>query len=114
MSIMSRRKLRNTKEFRIRVHKTAQHFYAQLIDCEGNISCAHSTLAVKGIMKKEGKAVNINFLNTSFVKELSSIFAEKIKKLSVSENVFYDRGKKKYCGLIEVFANGLRENGISI
>ena len=114
MSVMSRRKLRNTKEFKICVHKTAQHFYAQLVNVEGKISCSHSTLSLRRDLKKQGKPVNINFLNATFVREISKKFAEKISELSVCDNVCYERGSKRYSGLVKIFAEGLRENGVFI
>jgi large subunit ribosomal protein L18 len=109
----------NKRRFRIFIHKTSQHFYAQLIDKDGSIKISCSTLFLKNNMKKNGEKININFINSKFVKEVASKFANSLKSLSVDSveafnNSFYDRGKKKYCGLVKLFAESLRENGILI
>lgn len=109
----------NKRRFRIFVHKSSQHFYAQLIDKDGSIKAADSTLSIKNKMKKNGKKVNVNFINSKFVKELANDFATSIKSVSIDSvsadsSSFYDRGKKKYCGLVKLFADSLRENGILI
>jgi ribosomal protein L18 len=109
----------NKRRFRIFVHKTSQHFYVQLIDKDGSIKAANSTLSIKNKMKKAGDKINVNFVNNKFVKELANDFAVSIKSISIDStnadvNSFYDRGKKKYCGLVKLFADSLRENGILI
>jgi ribosomal protein L18 len=111
---MSRKKLRNKREFRIFVHKSSQHFYAQLIDLDGNVKYAYSTLALKSGLKNAGESVNMNFINAKFVRQVSEYFAKSIKEIGVSENTRYDRGEKRYCGLVKLFADVLRENGILI
>jgi len=111
---MSRKKLRNKITYRIFIHKTSQHFYAQLIDELGNIKLAYSTLSIKSALKEEKKAVNINFINANFVKQVAEKFAKSMKEMQVESDSRYDRGSNKYCGLVKIFADSLRENGILI
>lgn len=109
----------NKRRFRIFIHKTSQHIYAQLIDRDGSVKTSYSTLSLKNKMKKEGKEININFLNKKYVEEVAGFFADSMKAFSdgstnIEENSFYDRGRKKYCGLIKLFADSLRNKGILI
>lgn len=114
MAGLLKKSFRNKKEFRIFIHRSGQHFYAQLIDMGGAVRYAYSTLNLKNALKNEGGATNKNFSNADFIKKISVVFAKTISDIGVANNVYYDRGKKKYCGLVKVFAEGLRENGILI
>ena len=109
----------NKRRFKILVHKTSQHFYAQLIDIDGSVMAACSTLSLKNDMRKSCEKININFINSKFIKEVANNFSDSIKAVSIGSttaavNSFYDRGQKKYCGLVKLFADSLRKNGISI
>ena len=109
----------NKRRFRIFVHKTSQHFYAQLIDKDGSVKVAYSTLSLKNSIKKDGNKSNVNFVNSKFIKEVAVNFANSVKTVVVDavpadSMSFFDRGKKKYCGLVKLFADSLRENGILI
>ena len=114
MSIMSRKKLRNKRHYRILIHKTSQHFYAQLIDECGNIKLSYSTLSIKSFLKGNGEAININFINAKFVTQVAIQFAKSVKEIGLESDSRYDRGQNKYCGLVKIFADSLRENGILI
>ncbi len=109
----------NKRRFRIFVYKTSQHFYAQLIDNNGDVKASSSTLSLKNGKKKIGEKININFVNKQFISDVASDFAEKMKNvvidnIAANESSFYDRGKKKYCGLVKLFADCLREKGVLI
>ncbi len=114
MGIMSRKKLRNKRHYRIFIHKTSQHFYAQLIDECGNVKLSYSTLSIKSSLKEANEAVNINFINAKFVKQVAVQFAKSLREIGVESDSRYDRGNNKYCGLIQIFADSLRDNGILI
>jgi ribosomal protein L18 len=109
-----KKKMSNSKIARIFIHKTSQHFYAQLIDKHGRVICAASTLMLRSRMKVAGESVNINFLNQRFVADLAKLFSEKIKDKNLESTVCFDRGKNLYAGLIAIFADKLRENDILI
>jgi large subunit ribosomal protein L18 len=89
---------------RISVHKSNRYFYAQAIDDD-----AQRTIAAVSSMKADKggkKPVELSF-------ELGKQFAEKLKALKVDRAVF-DRGLRAYKGNVKAFAEGMRENGITI
>jgi large subunit ribosomal protein L18 len=87
---------------RLTIFKSNKYFYAQAID-----DVAGNTLSsING--KKEGLKAN----KTDVVK-LAEKFSVTLKEKGI-EKVVFDRNGYLYHGVIASFANGLRDNGISL
>ena len=90
---------------RLSVHKSNQHLYAQIInDNEG------STIVSSSSLETEIKSKNLNR------KELAELIGKEIAKKSLSKGVkevFFDRGKYKYHGLIKILAEAARSEGLN-
>ncbi len=121
-SEMKRRDLRRSRRgFRIRkgvrgsgekprltVFKSNVHLFAQLIDDD-----ASRTLASAGTMMKEFRKAGLAKKNKEAAKQLGRALAEKAHAQKVRAAVF-DRGHRKYHGLLAALAEGAREAGLKI
>lgn len=112
---VKRRKLRvsrairgNEDRPRIAMHKTNRYLYAQAID-----DVNHKTLAAISsfVVGKENKKLAKMGIENS--RELGKQFADTLKKIKITTAVF-DRSANAYKGNVKAFAEGLRENGITI
>ena len=102
----TRAKISQLKTFRLSVHRTNSHIYAQLIDQSGsNILASASTLepAVRKVLSNGG--------NTSAASLVGKHIAERaiVKGISI---VSFDRSGYKYHGRIKALANAAREHGL--
>ena len=98
-------KIKN-KRPRLVVTRTNKHIYAQLLDNNGNVLAAASTLS------KEFRALNIKSTNKQAAYEVGKIIAKKILDLNIKE-IWFDRNKYKYHGRVKALADGAREGGLS-
>ncbi len=87
---------------RVALFKSNRHLYAQAIDDVNGITLA----SVDG--KKEGQKVN-----KEAATEVAKVFADNLKAKGI-EKVVFDRRGDKYHGVVAAFADGLRENGITL
>lgn len=87
---------------RLSVMISAKHIYAQLIDDENGVTLA-SASSLKQDVKKS--------------KDLAGMIGELIAKEARSKNInnaVFDRGFKKYHGLIAILADKAREQGLQV
>jgi large subunit ribosomal protein L18 len=94
-----------TDKPRIRVYKSAKHFYAQVIDdSKGHTLVSMSSLdkSVKGEDLK-GKC--------ALAHKVGVLLAEKAKSAGI-EKVVLDRGGYIYHGRVKAFSEGAREGGL--
>ena len=82
---------------RVCVFISNKHLYSQAID-DNN----HKTI-VSAFTKQK---------TIDYAKQMGKNLANKLKKVKI-KNIVFDRSGYKYFGKVEVFANSLRENGIS-
>ncbi len=87
---------------RVALFKSNRALYAQAIDDVNGITLA----SVDG--KKEGQKVN-----KEAATEVAKIFADNLKAKGI-EKVVFDRRGDKYHGVVAAFADGLRDNGITL
>lgn len=80
---------------RIFVFKSNRYFYAGIADDEKGI-------VITSVMCKK---------NAEEIKKMAKTFAEKVKKY---DSAVFDRSGYMYHGLIEIFADELRANGVKI
>ena len=101
-----RKKITGTTEKpRLRVFKSAKHFYAQVIDD----SKGHTLVAMSSL----DKALNSEDLKgkCALAKQVGKLLAEKAKSAGISK-VVLDRGGCIYHGRIKAFSDGAREGGL--
>jgi large subunit ribosomal protein L18 len=97
--------IRNLGATRLTVHRTGQHLYAQVINAEGKVLAAASTVqkaiadTLKGTKNKDAAAT------------VGRIIAERSKAQGVSA-VAFDRSGFKYHGRIKALADAAREAGL--
>jgi len=102
-----RRKIIGTSERpRLSLRLSNQHIYAQAIDDTTGKTLACVTSLSKDVRDKGLKP------NVAGATELGKLFGEKAKAASV-EKVVFDRGGRRYHGVVKAFAEGAREAGLN-
>ena len=101
-----RKKITGTAERpRVRVYKSAKHFYAQVIDdTKGHTLVAMSSLD-KSITGEDIKG------KCATAHKVGKLLAEKAKSAGI-EQVVLDRGGYIYHGRVKAFSEGAREGGL--
>ncbi len=102
----SRSKIRELKAFRLCVHRTPRHIYAQVIAPDGAqvvVSASSLDKALRGDLKYPG--------NTEAAGAVGKMIAERAKEKGVSR-VAFDRGGFKYHGRVKALADAARESGL--
>jgi len=102
----TRAKIRALGVYRLSVHRTPRHIYAQVIapDC-GTVIAAASTVAkdIRGGVKYTG--------NVDAAAAVGKAIAEKAKSAGITQ-VAFDRSGFRYHGRVKALAEAARENGL--
>ena len=104
--LRARMKIRELGGYRLCVHRTPRHIYAQVIAPSGSeVVAAASTLeaALREGLKGTG--------NIEAAQAVGRAIAEKAKAAGVTE-VAFDRSGFKYHGRVKALADAARENGL--
>ena len=103
----TRAKIRELQAYRLSVHRTPKHMYAQIISPENDIVVSVSTLQAE-IKKslKNGKTGNIKAAEI-----VGKVIAQKAKKAKI-EAVAFDRSGFMFHGRVKALAEAARENGL--
>ncbi|MCK9530086.1 MAG: 50S ribosomal protein L18 [Gammaproteobacteria bacterium] len=102
----SRAKIRELGEYRLTVHRTPRHIYAQVIAPNGSqVVAAASTVQaeLKSGLKYSG--------NIDAASAVGKAIAEKAKAAGVTK-VAFDRSGFKYHGRVKALADAARQNGL--
>lgn len=102
----TRAKISELGAYRLTVHRTPKHIYAQVISPDGkNVIAAASTVqkAVAGDVKYTG--------NVEAAALVGKAIAEKSKSAGVTR-VAFDRSGFRYHGRVKALADAARENGL--
>jgi len=101
-----RKKIIGTSEKpRLRVFKSAKHFYAQVIDD----SKGHTLVSMSSLEKSvEGEDIKGK---CALANKVGKLLAEKAKSAGI-EKVVLDRGGYIYHGRVKAFSEGAREGGL--
>jgi len=101
----ARARIRELGAYRLTVHRTPSHIYAQIIAPEGKVVASASTLEadIKKSLKQTG--------NVAAASAVGKTIAEKAKQAGI-ETVAFDRSGFKYHGRIKALADAARENGL--
>jgi large subunit ribosomal protein L18 len=102
----TRMKIRELGAYRLTVHRTPRHIYAQVISPDGGkVVASASTLdtTVKTAVKSTG--------NITAATSVGKMIAEKSKAAGI-EKVAFDRSGFKYHGRVKALADAAREAGL--
>lgn len=101
-----RAKIKELGVYRLCVHKTPRHTYAQIIEpTESKVVACASTLEAD--VKKGLK----NTANIEAATKIGTLIAERAKASGV-ETVAFDRSGNRYHGRVKALADAARENGL--
>ena len=103
----TRVKIRELQAYRLSVHRTPRHIYAQIISPENDTIVSASTLQeeVKQSLKN-GKTGNIKAAEI-----VGKVIAQKAKKAKI-KIVAFDRSGFMFHGRVKALAESARENGL--
>ena len=103
----TRVKIKELQAYRLSVHRTPKHMYAQIISPENDTVVSASTLQAD-IKKslKNGKTGNIEAAEI-----VGKVIAQKAKKAKI-EVVAFDRSGFMFHGRVKALAEAARENGL--
>lgn len=104
----ARARIRELRAFRLSVHRTPQHIYAQVIGPEGG-----KTLAAASTLEKDVRAQLKATGNRDAAALIGRLIAERAKAAGV-EQVAFDRSGFKYHGRIQALADAAREAGLQL
>ncbi|MDY0005299.1 MAG: 50S ribosomal protein L18 [Spongiibacteraceae bacterium] len=100
----SRVKIRELGAFRLSVHRTPRHIYAQVIAPEGDKVVAQASTLDKDL---RGAATG----NKDAAASVGRLIAERARNAGVTELAF-DRSGYKYHGRVKALAEAARESGL--
>ncbi|MBM4076778.1 MAG: 50S ribosomal protein L18 [Planctomycetes bacterium] len=101
-----RNRLRNGCQYRLSVHTTGKHVYAQLID-----DVAAKTIAFANSCEDELASRIKSGGNVEAAKVIGELIAKRAIQAGVS-SVRFDRGARRYHGRIAAVAEAARKNGL--
>ena len=100
----SRAKMRELGVYRLSVHRTPRHIYAQVISPEGD-----RVLASASTLDKDLRGGSTG--NAEAAAAVGKLIAERARAAGVSQ-VAFDRGGFRYHGRVKALADGAREGGL--
>lgn len=103
----TRSKIKELRRYRLTVHRTPRHIYAQVIDPEGGKVISSASTIDKDVRK----ALNGYSGNASAATTVGQIIAERAKSAGITQ-VAFDRSGFRYHGRVKALAEAARENGL--
>ena len=98
-----RARIKSSGRYSVRIFLSNKHTYAQIVNPEGIVLTAVSTL-VKDSVK--------NGSNIHAAEYLGSVLGKKIVGLGLQDKIAYDRSGKKYHGRVAAIAESARKEGV--
>ncbi len=106
-AMRARAKIRELRAYRLCVHRSPRHIYAQVITPEGGKVVASASTLEKTLRETaEGYSGN-----SAAATRVGQLIAERAKAAGV-ERVAFDRSGFKYHGRVRALAEAARENGL--
>ncbi len=102
----TRAKIKELGEYRLSIHKTPRHIYAQVISPEGDV-----VLASASTLDKEIRGELKNGGNVAAAGTIGKAIAERSRSAGITR-VAFDRSGFKYHGRVKALADAARENGL--
>jgi len=103
----ARAKIRELGAYRLSVHRTPRHIYAQVIAPNGDRVVASAATVEKAF--REG--INGHLGNSAAATMIGKAIAERARAAGV-EKVSFDRSGFRYHGRVKALADAARENGL--
>lgn len=106
-AMRARAKIRELRAYRLCVHRSPRHMYAQVIDPAGGKVVASASTVEKTVRESaEGYSGN-----AKSAARVGQLIAERAKAAGV-EQVAFDRSGFKYHGRVKALADAAREGGL--
>ncbi len=102
----ARMKIRELRAYRLCVHRTPRHIYAQIIAPDGS-----RTLAAASTLEKEVRSGLESTGNKEAAAVVGRLIAERAKEKGITR-VAFDRSGFKYHGRVKALAEAAREAGL--
>ncbi|WP_435104837.1 50S ribosomal protein L18 [Arhodomonas sp. AD133] len=102
----ARAKIRDLGGYRLTVHRTPRHTYAQIIAPEADRTLAAASTLESGVVDGLGNGGNVEA-----AKAVGRAIAERAKAAGI-EQVAFDRAGFKYHGRVQALADAAREAGL--
>ena len=102
----ARAKIRERGAYRLTVHRTPRHTYAQIIGPGADRTLAAASTLEKGVLADLGNGGNVDA-----AKAVGKAIAERAKTAGIDE-VAFDRAGFKYHGRVQALADAAREAGL--
>ena len=104
----TRAKIRELRAYRLSVHRTPRHMYAQIISPESDTIIVSASTLQAEVKKslKNGKTGNIKAAEV-----VGKVIAQKAKKAKI-EIVAFDRAGFMFHGRVKALAEAARKNGL--
>ncbi len=102
----TRARIMERGEFRLTVHRTPRHIYAQIIDQTGGKVVAAASTVQKDVQASVKKTGNVEAATV-----VGKAIAEKAKKAGV-KRVAFDRSGFRFHGRVKALADAAREGGL--
>jgi large subunit ribosomal protein L18 len=103
----ARAKIRELGTFRLCIHRTPRHIYAQVISPDGGKVVASASTVEKSLRQ----SISGNSGNTAAAVMIGKAIAERAKSAGV-EQVAFDRSGFRYHGRVKALADAAREGGL--
>jgi len=103
----ARMKIRELGAFRLTIHRTPRHIYAQVVGSEGG----SRTVASASTLDKDLREKLQGTGNQNAAIEVGKLIAERAKAAGI-ETVAFDRSGFKYHGRVRALADAAREAGL--
>lgn len=104
--LRTRSRIKEANIFRLCIHRTPRHIYAQIISPTGDQVHASASTVEKQVRQQCAFGGNINAASV-----IGQLIAERAVKAGIIE-VAFDRSGFKYHGRIKALADAARENGL--
>ena len=101
-----RTRLQDSDRYRLTVHRTQQHVYAQVLSPDGAQVIAQASTLTPDLRKKLKTTGNC-----AAAEQVGRVLAERALKAKVEE-VWFDRGRFRYHGRVRALAEAAREAGL--
>ncbi len=102
----TRAKIAELGSYRLSVHRTPKHIYAQVISPDGSKVVASASTVQKAIAADSKYTGNVNAASL-----VGKVIAEKSKLAGIT-SVAFDRSGFRYHGRVKALADSARENGL--
>ncbi len=102
----TRAKINELGAYRLSIHRTPKHIYAQVISPDGKNVIASASTLQKDISADSGYTGNVNAASL-----VGKAIAVKSKSAGIT-NVAFDRSGFRYHGRVKALADSARENGL--